>query len=57
MQTFLDSIDLAREKLIDSRKLVFRNAIGNSSGTTSFKKVVEVEIPSERNKQKISNFE
>ena len=57
MQTFLDSIDLAREKLIDSRKLVFGNAIGNSSGTTSFKKVVEVKIPSERNKQKINNFE
>ena len=28
MQTFLDSVDLAREKLIDSRKLVFGNSVG-----------------------------
>lgn len=57
MQTFIDSIDLAKEKLIDRHKLIFGNDLDSSSGTTSFKKVVEDEIPSNTNKQKFNNFE
>ena len=38
MQTLLDSIGLAKEKLIDSKKLIFEAEKENSEGTTSFKK-------------------
>ena len=57
MQTFKDSIPLAREKLIDSQKLVFGKCVENSSGKTSFKKVVEDEFSSQTKNQEFNTFE
>lgn len=45
MQTLKDAIPLAKEKLIDSSKLVFEKPIGSSAVATSSEKVVETEIP------------
>ena len=57
MQTFLDSIDLAKEKLIDSQKLVFENNKEKSSVTTSFEKVVEENFSSNEKLKNFNNFE
>ena len=57
MQTFKDSIPLAKEKLIDSSKLIFENNAGLSGGTTSFKKVVETEKSVMISNQNFNNFE
>lgn len=57
MQTFKDSIPLAKEKLIDCQKLVFGKCVENSSGTTSFKKVVEDEFSSQTTNQEFNTFE
>ena len=57
MQTFIDSIDLAKEKIIDSQKLVFRNNQEKSSVTNSIKKVVEVDFSSNEQLQNFNTFE
>lgn len=56
MQTLKDTIPLAKEKLIDSSKLVFENRIGSSAVTTSSEKVVETEIPYTNKSTDFYNF-
>ena len=56
MQTFIDTINLAKEKLIDSQKLVFENKQEKSSVTTSFKKVVEEDFSTNGQLQNFNTF-
>ena len=56
MQTLLDSIPLAKEKLIDGNKLMFQKTIGSSAGTTSSKEVVDAEIPYASTKENFNTF-
>jgi len=57
MQTFTDSIELAKEKLIDSQKLVFGNQQGKSAVMNSMKKDVEQEFLPDRRLENFNNFE
>lgn len=57
IQTLVDSIDLAKKKLIDSQKLIFGNDLEKSSVTTSSEKVVEEDFSSSSLIENFNNFE
>ena len=57
MQTYQDSIYLAKEKLLEHQALSFGESTSESSGTTSSIKVVEVDSDGSANSEKFVKFE
>jgi len=57
VQTYRDSINLAKEKLLEHQALSFGESTSESSGTTSSIKVVEVDSDGSANSEKFIKFE